>query len=176
MKHSELKLDTVYANRDGKPLMLLSLEKFAIVKPHYHGGRPIRRPELHDRATGVLIAQWARWGDIDWEAFRGHVAAFQATVDSLTRETMASSVEVRVVPTSSVISTWDVHQELKHAEAEAKRAAESRRAEAEAARSGKLKEIARLLPKGVSVRGGAHTDQVTLSQDDLLTILKLIPR
>lgn len=170
MRYSELDLNTVYADRDGRPIALVSLDKFA--KPtRGYGSRRIRPLERHDRSFGVVAVRPASYVS----ALTPENALAEATrqrADFPERERVTGGFDVFVCSLATIVRTWDDHLIVKQAEAERARAAAIERREINVTRAAKLERIKSLLPAGTQVAGAPERNWVTISLDDLLSILE----
>lgn len=171
MKLADLDLDTIYADTYGRPLMLLSLEKFGVPKGTY-GPRHITPTKKDDKSFGVLVLLHAfasRTPDMD-----DLRATAQPLRDGLPKkEMMAGDYSVEVATLRSIVEAWDAHLERKRAEARRRkdRAAELERKRAEVTAT--IDRINELLPEGVTVHGlNPSYDAVRMSHADLLALLE----
>lgn len=164
MKHSELSLDTVYADNDGRPLTLLSLDKFVVPKLTY-GTRNLRMADRLDKSFGVVaLRQSYVTRPVDLDALQSTSLALRE--DFPAKEQMAGDYEVKVMPLRLIVSTWEQHLEDKRQERARLEAAEERVEALRLTRETRIKQIEALLPEGISAamydyRGWA---QVPLTQ------------
>jgi hypothetical protein len=170
MKHSDLKLDTVYADHDGLPLVVVSLDKYA--KPgRGYGARTIRPRSEHDKSFGVVVVRlsYGRRGnpveDLVGEAarLRREFPATEGTKDGF---------EVSVQNLGTIIREWDDHLVVVQAEAERRRQAAEAKARVQAIRTERLAHIRALLPEGIEVSGDSSRSWVSISHRDLISILE----
>lgn len=173
MKRTDLDLDTIYADRDGHSLMLLSLDKFAVLSrsryvPDRHAVRTPRGTEV----SGVLVIRQGYYGR-DHNAIRAASAQLRAA-GLPTRQRAVEHGEIVVMTLGSIASTWEDHQAAQRAAGEARHAANLRERETKRARAQKIARVKRLIPSDVTgyVSMGEHTDKVELRLDTMLDILE----
>lgn len=171
MKRSDLDLDTIYADRDGNALMLLSLDQFAVVsrKTYVYDRRDIRTPRAGE-SSGVLVV---RRGRHDLSTLRAYAEQLRAG-DLPTRQQRTSDGEIAVIALSSIASPWEGHVAARRAEGEARHQATLRERELRQTRAKKIKRARTLIPETVTgyVSMWEHTDKVETQIDTLLEILE----
>lgn len=147
MKHAELNLDTVYADHDGRPLMLLSLDKFATSSRSVR----IRPMELHDRSFGVLIVRFG-YRHIDRGSDELARIAAELRLDIPEHEKHYDTHEVKVESLRLITETWEEHVGRQRAEAERKQAAADQAEALRQSRQDLIEKIKRTIPEGVQAQ------------------------
>lgn len=171
MKLSELRLDTVYADREGRPLIVLSLDKFLKPKAHYgYGTRRIRAAGQLDKSFGVVTLRHAyasRPIDIpDLQKVARELTSIPET------EQMLGEYDVSVEVLRNIVEPWEDHLVREHAEATRRRAAAEQAKQEHQARAEQVARIIDLLPEGVNPLGlSAHSKYAQLRLNDLEQIL-----
>lgn len=166
MKHADLRLDTVYADHDGRPLMLLSLDKF--IKPKHPGGL-ISTWSSSERAFGVLIVRCGRrFGAMGREELAQ--VAEQLREELPARERHYDTHEVAVESLRLIVETWDDHEKRLRQEAARRQAADEREAAARQSRHDLIAEVSAALPEGMHATMYDHRDWAQISLKHLLAL------
>ena len=170
MKLAELDLDTIYADIDGRPMMVLSLDKLALTGRY--GGKRIRPVGPGDKSSGVATIRHTHiHRDINLDDL---VATARRLRDDMPeRSTMVGNYLVEVSVTRAIARTWEDHQIQLHMQQE--RAAAAAVA-AERAREARARNIARIqaaLPEGVQMSNlSPFSDTATLRLSALADLLE----
>lgn len=168
MKHSELRMGTIYADHDGRPLMLLSLDKFAKPSGSY-GSRRIRRMEVHDKSFGVLIVRLSyRFHEIGLDKLRRIEQELRNDVPD--REQHRDTYEVRIESLRLIAETWEEHLESQRAEAERKQAAADKAEALRQSRADIIEKIENALPEGVQAQMADYRGWAQIPLTHLLTL------
>lgn len=172
MKLSELRLDTVYADHEGRPLMLLSLDKYAKPKATY-GTRRIRFADAHDKSFGVLILRHGYASQpTDFDDLSKVAAELRASLPE--KEQIVARYDVKVEALRLITETWQDHRARRRAEGEARHRANVERARIRKIRAERIGIIEKQLPDGVRVRGlSEHSDHAQVSLEDLVSLLSM---
>ena len=170
MKHSELRLDTIYSDIDGRPMMVLSLDRMAVPRRNYGTGR-IRPIELHDRSFGVVILRHTRLAqEFDLDDLEKTARDLRDALPE--KEQMLGGYRVEVCVTRAIARTWEDHliQLQMQSEREAEVAArEQRTREMRAAHIARIKT---LLPDGMRVFNMSdYSGNVTVRLGDFADLL-----
>lgn len=166
MKHADLRLDTVYADHDGRPLMLLSLDKFT--KPKRPGGL-ISTWSSSDRAFGVLIVRCGyRFRAMGREQLAR--VAEQLREELPARERHYDTHEVAVESLRLIVETWDDYEKRLHREAEHKQAAEEKAEAVRQYREGIIAQISAALPADMPATMYDHRSWAQISLKNLLAL------
>ena len=171
MKLSDLRLDAVYADNDGRPLMVLSLDK--VIKPkRYYGAGTIRDVTAHDKSFGVVAIRVAYASrSIPVEALEAEARKYRATRPE--KEMVRGDFEIFVSPLRLIVDHWDDHLIKMQAQSDRQQAAIRLAAEKTAERQRLVDRIKPLLPEGVRPQNlDQHHDYAQIRLTDLLAILE----
>lgn len=171
MKHADLKLDTVYADQQGRPLLVVSLDK--VDKPSRgYGSRAIRDHGQFSGSFGVVIIRTSfasRSHDLD--ALTEAAATLRGARPE--KEGSVGEFPVLVESTRNIVEEWDDHLVRLHAETEREQAAATQRARAQQVRADHINRITALLPDNMEARNMHDgSDFAQLRLDHLLALLE----
>lgn len=170
MKLADIQLDTAYANRDGQPLVVVSLEKYYASKARFHS-TTIRPKQSYDRSFGLVAVTRGFSGmNITMDELRTEAARLRE--DMPKNESLGSPMVVSVVPLSRIVRTWEAQAEEDERQ---RRSIAAQREDAErvaAERTALLARIRNLLPEGIVAFGSPKRDIVEMRLTDLLSILE----
>lgn len=168
MKHSDLRLDTIYADHDGRPLMLVSLDKFAKSSGSYGSGR-VRLMHPHDKSFGVLIVRLSyRFREIGLKELDRITQELRGDLPE--REQYRDTYEVRIESLRLITETWEEHLDRQRAEAERKQAAADQAEALRQARADRIKQIENALPEGIQAQMADHRNWAQIPLTHLLTL------
>jgi len=170
MKHADLRLDTVYVNHDGMPLMVLSLDKVGTSRGGYSGPTSIIEVTEKGKPFGVVTITPAHYNR---DSIDGLTTEAQKYRDARPTEVAYGAYQVSVTPLRLIVDTWENHLAKKAEEAKRREAKLDAQQRERAARAELQTEIRDLLPEGIDVRGYyADSDYVQISLPSLLKLLK----
>jgi hypothetical protein len=179
MKRTDLAIDTVYADANGFPIVLIHTEPVVHERSTgWHEPDLIRLRRAGDRIAGRVLA--VRPGYRSLTEMKAEPAdllqeARRLRAD-LPERVRGGRIEVTTVTPASIVEDWASHLAGMEAAREEKAAREDRDAKAQAARRAIASEIAALVPEGMSVRTYTTRDTAEIAQADLLTLLRQVSR
>lgn len=168
MKHSELRLDTVYADNDGRPLMLLSLDKYVKPKVNY-GTRMIRLADQLDKSFGVVILrQGYRSRPTDFDDLAEVARELREAVPA--KEQMVGEYEVEVESLRLIADTWEGHLKTQREEAERRQASAEKAEALRQARADRIAQIEAVLPEGAKITMTVNSGWAQIPLTQLLSL------
>lgn len=170
MKHADLRLDTVYVNHDGAPLMVVSLDKVKTSRGGYSGPTSIIEVTEKGKPFGVVTITPAHYNRDSIDGLTTEAQKYRAARPT---EVSYGAYQVSVTPLRLIVGTWEDHLVQKAEEARFREAKLNEQQRAREVREALQVEIRDLLPEGIDVRGYyADSDYVQISLPSLLKLLK----
>ena len=168
MKHSSLSLNTVYADHDGLPIVLLSLTKQSV------GGRwdndPDRFRPTRDRTFGLIHVRRAP-GARATVAELLHAAATLTAAPTHKGQRVQPGIIADIVMPRLITAKWEDHLHTLETERREREEREARRIAQLAEHDQLISEAKTRLPEGARVHFDPHSGNVRVSIADLLAIL-----
>jgi len=177
MKYADLELDTVYADHDKRPIVVVSLDKVRKPRSQFgYGTRTIRDQTVGDPSFGVIAVRplhYTRDYSIDElvEIARKHRDPRPESEGHID-----GKFEITVILPRLISSTWEEHLEQQKAHEERRQAAVARHVAEIEARREQIARIRGLLPDGVEVTLDDLRDYAVLSLDDMLKLVEAARR
>lgn len=169
MKLDDLRLDTVYADHDGTPLVLVSLDKYVQPKTRFSSG-PIRPKDMHDRSFGLICVQPNHTKDVSSAELLAEAERLRDDIP--TKESWGTRIRVRLVVPRLIIQEWGAHVIQVQAAADHRKVKLAEEARARQERSELIARVRELAPAGVEVTMYDHRDHAQIGLRDLVRILE----
>ena len=169
MKLADLALNTVYADRDGRATVLVSLDKFVSPESYTFGSSLIRPKLERDKTFGVIAVRATHRGQATHDELLAE--ASRLAQDTPAKASYGRTFEVAVVPLASIVRTWVEHLAVVKAEGEARHAANLKRKAEREARAELIARVKDALPNGVTIYTHEGNDHAQIRLEDLAAIL-----
>lgn len=180
MKRADLQLDTVYADRDDSPLVVIRTDAVVLTDGGWHSSPSIRTPDKFDKPSShrVLVVK---------ASYRSGRGADAVTVEDLLDEARRlrdepiaeethGRIEVRAVTLAAVVKNWDDHLIAMQMQRDAEQEKRRRIAAERAARAESIAELRTLLPDWFTLTAHDDRDHVQVPLADLLALMRSVER